>query len=76
MEQERTCLQNRGRQKRGIRVVGILGETSPQRNVPAAVPEEGLGRPGALSQGMGLELWYDVWGRVARCEPLLIMRIV
>ena len=49
------------RQKRGVSIVRILVQPLPQLCVPAPVPEEGLGRLGVLSQGMCLELWYDVW---------------
>jgi hypothetical protein len=41
-------------QERGVSIVSILKETSPQFCVPAPVPEEGLGQLGVLSQSMCL----------------------
>lgn len=56
--------------------MSILKETSSQLNVPAPVPEEGLSRFGVLSQGMCVELWYDVWGWFVGCEPLLTLGVM
>ena len=43
----------------GFSIVSILEERSPQLNLQAPVPEEGLGRLGVLSQRKCLKLGVD-----------------